>query len=492
MEKLILAIDQGTTGTTALLVDRSLTIRGRATVDFPQHYPRPGWVEHDAEEIWFSVTQAIRRALHSAKIDPKRVAAVGITNQRETTLLWERDSGRAAAPAIVWQCRRSSEICRELKQAGHEPLVRRKTGLVLDPYFSGTKLTWLLRGDPQLRRRAAAGQLAFGTVDSFLVWRLTGGRSHVTDASNASRTLLMELRSCNWDEELLQLLEVPPELLPRICDSSEIYGTTRGLEILPDGLPVAGMAGDQQAALFGQACFEPGDAKCTYGTGAFLLENTGGAPVESRNGLLSTVAWRLGGRPSYAMEGSAFIAGAAVQWLRDGLGLFKSSADVEALAASVPDSGGVVFVPALTGLGAPHWKSEARGAITGITRGTTAAHLALATLEGIALQICDLVKAMGEDKGSPLKRFKVDGGAAQNNLLMQLQADLLDLPVVRPQMVETTAMGAAMLAGLAVGFWSGTAELKSSWREEHRFDPRMSPQVRGELLQRWQEAVSKA
>jgi glycerol kinase len=488
----ILAIDQGTTGTTALLIDRDLVIRGKVTVDFPQHFPEPGRVEHDPEEIWFSVLQAIRRVLKETAVPASEIAAIGITNQRETTLLWDRESGRPAGNAIVWQDRRSAGICRELKERGTEPRFREKTGLVLDPYFSGTKITWRLREDASLRRRAEAGDLAFGTVDSFLVWRLTGGTHHVTDVSNASRTLLMDLKTLSWDDELLALLEVPSPLLPDIRPSSHVYGTTRGLEILPDGIPVAGMAGDQQAALFGQACFEPGEAKCTYGTGAFLLENTGEEIVFSKSGLLTTVAWQIGREVSYALEGSAFIAGAAVQWLRDGLGLFQSSMDIEALAASVPDSGGLVFVPALAGLGAPHWRSEARGAIFGITRGTTAAHLARATLEGIALQIADLVTAMAADRGMPPALLKVDGGAAANNLLMQLQADLIDLPVVRPQTVETTALGAAMLAGLATGFWRDLDDVKASWREERRFLRRQPPSWREELQQRWRMAVGKA
>ncbi|MDX9709422.1 MAG: glycerol kinase GlpK [Trichloromonas sp.] len=489
MSSYILAIDQGTTGTTALLVDRDLQVRGKTTVDFPQHYPQPGWVEHDPEEIWFSVIQAIRRVLGQSGIDGTEIAAIGITNQRETTLLWERDSGRPAHNAIVWQCRRSAEICREMKERGLEPLFREKTGLVLDPYFSGTKLAWMLRRFPEPRRRAESGKLAFGTVDSFLAWRLTGGACHLTDASNASRTLLMNLHSLTWDEELLGLLDIPPRLLPEIRPSAAIHGHTRGLGILPDGIPIAGIAGDQQAALFGQLCFETGEAKCTYGTGAFLLENTGNRPVASRNGLLTTVAWQIGDEVRYALEGSAFIAGAAVQWLRDGLGLIQNAAEIEALAATVPDSGGLVFVPALTGLGAPHWKSEARGVIQGITRGTTSAHLARATLEGIALQIHDLVRAMSEDLGHPPRCLKVDGGAAGNNLLMQLQADLLETPVIRPALLDTTALGAALLAGLATGFWPGPEALKQSWQEEGHFLPIMPESTRGELLQRWNRVI---
>ncbi|MBE0599216.1 MAG: glycerol kinase GlpK [Desulfuromonadales bacterium] len=491
MGDFILAIDQGTTSTTALLIDHRLTVRGRASVDFPQHFPRPGWVEHDPEEIWFSVLQAVRRALEAADVTGAQVAAIGLTNQRETTLLWERASGRPVGNAIVWQDRRSADICQQLRERGAEPLLRQKTGLLFDPYFSGTKLTWRLRHDPQLAQRAHRGELAFGTVDTFLVWRLTGG-VHVTDVSNASRTLLMDLHTLQWDDELLQQLEVAPALLPEIRPSSEVYGYTRGLEVLPDGIAVAGMAGDQQAALFGQTCFAAGESKCTYGTGAFLLENTGGEIIESRHRLLTTVGWQVGGETVYALEGSAFIAGAAVQWLRDGLNLFPSSAAIEALAASVPDSGEVIFVPALTGLGAPHWRSEARGVISGLTRGTTAAHLARATLEGIALQIVDLARAMAEDRGEPLTLLKVDGGAAQNNLLMQLQADLLGLPVVRPQLLETTALGAALLAGLSVGFWSGQQEVKTAWRQDRVFEPQMSADQRQTMCERWQRAVERA
>lgn len=492
MADFILAIDQGTTGTTALLVGHDLAVHGRQTVDFPQHYPRPGWVEHDPEEIWHSVRKGVRQLLETTGTAPAQIAAVGITNQRETTVLWERTTGRPVHNAIVWQCRRSAGICDELKAAGLEPAVRQKTGLVLDPYFSGTKLTWLLREQPGLRQRAMDGHLAFGTVDTFLAWRLTGGKVHVSDVSNASRTLLMDLQSLTWDTDLLQTLGIPEQMLPQISPSSAVYGKTFGLDFLPDGIPVAGMAGDQQAALFGQACFRPGESKCTYGTGAFLLENIGAKPLPSRSGLLTTVAWQVDGQTSYALEGSSFIAGAAVQWLRDGLGLVHTAAEIETLARQVPDSGGVVFVPALTGLGAPHWNSSARGLISGITRGTTAAHLARATLEGIALQIADLCRAMAGDKGEALTLLKVDGGAAQNDLLMQLQADLLEKPVSRPQTVETTALGAAMLAGLAIGFWRDQEEVARSWREERRFVPQAENLWREELLGRWNEAVRRA
>ena len=492
MPSWILAIDQGTTGTTALLVGRDLAIHGRVNVEFPQHFPRPGWVEHDPEEIWFSVRQAVRRLLEQTGVAATAIAAIGITNQRETAVLWEREDGRSVGNAIVWQDRRSAGICRELDERGLAPLFREKTGLVFDPYFSGTKLTWRLREEAGLRQQAESGRLAFGTVDSFLVWRLTGGSAHVTDVSNASRTLLMDLKTLEWDADLARELEVPLPLLPEIRPSSCPYGKTSGLDFLPDGIPVAGMAGDQQAALFGQACFAAGEVKCTYGTGAFILVNTGSEPVASSSGLLTTVAWQLKGQTRYALEGSAFIAGAAVQWLRDGLGIIQQAAEIEALAASVPDSGGVVFVPALTGLGAPHWRSEARGLVAGITRGTTRGHLARAALEGIALQIFDLVEAMAGDLRRPLVGLKVDGGAAANNLLLQLQADLLQLPVIRPQMLETTALGAAMLAGLAVGFWSGEAELASYWQEERRFRPELAESGRQELLERWRQAIVKA
>jgi len=492
MTRYLLAIDQGTTGTTALLVDERLALRGKITVDFPQHFPQPGWVEHDGEEIWVSVCQAVSGVLAATGVPASAIAGIGITNQRETVLPWQRSDGRPASRAIVWQCRRTADLCQQLRGAGLENEFRQRTGLLLDPYFSGTKMRWLLDHTPGLRPRAEAGDIAFGTIDSFLTWRLSGGHAHVTDVSNASRTLLMNLATCAWDGALLGHLDIPPATLPQIRPSSAIYGRTHGLNFLPDGIPIAGIAGDQQAALFGQACFAAGEGKCTYGTGAFLLVNTGTEPVPSNNGLLTTVAWQVQGETTYALEGSAFVAGAAVQWLRDGLGLIKKAADIEQLAASVDDSGGVVFVPALTGLGAPHWNSAARGLVSGITRGTTAAHLARAALEGITLQIVDLVHAMDEDRGKPLALFKVDGGAAANNLLLQLQADLLDVPVVRPRTIETTALGAAMLAGLAVDVWSDLEQLQDCWQEERRFTPQMTRAKRQELIGNWQKAVTKA
>ncbi len=491
MSDFILAIDQGTTGTTALLIGHDLRVHGHRTVDFPQHFPTPGWVEHNPEEIWATVRQTILELLESTGTAESQIVAIGITNQRETTVLWERADSRPVANAIVWQCRRSAAICEKLKKQDFEELYRQRTGLVLDPYFSGTKLTWLFEQSAGLKQRAEDGHLAFGTIDSFLVWRLTSGKIHVTDVSNASRTLMMDLHDLNWSDDLLEPLGVPKSILPEIVPSSSIYGKTSGLDFLPDGIPIAGMAGDQQAALFGQACFEPGQSKCTYGTGAFILENIGGQPLFSKHGLLTTVAWQLDGKTSYALEGSAFVAGAAVQWLRDGLGLIKTSPEIEALARQVEDNNGVIFVPALTGLGAPHWKSEARGQLTGLTRGTTAAHLARATLEGIALQVHDLVMAMADDLGETGSILKVDGGAANNNLLMQMQADLINQPVSRPKTVETTALGAAMLAGLAVGFWNDTDELAASWQEERCFQPLAESGWRETLLEQWQDAINR-
>ena len=491
MSRFVLAIDQGTTGTTAVLLDRRLAVRALANQEFRQHFPRPGQVEHDLEEIWGSVGATVKRALRQAGARGRDVAAIGITNQRETTALWRRSTGRPVSRAIVWQDRRTTEACAALKAAGREPWVRERTGLVLDPYFSATKLGWLLDHARGARRDAEQGKLAFGTIDTFLCWRLTGG-AHVTDVSNASRTLLMDLATRRWDDALLDLFGVPRAVLPEIRSSSEVYGTTRGLPFLPDGIPVCGMAGDQQAALFGQACFAPGDAKCTYGTGAFLLQNVGPRPVHSSRGLLATVAWEVGGEVAYALEGSSFIAGAAVQWLRDGLGIIKTSAEIETLARTVRDSGGVTFAPALAGLGAPHWRPEARGLIRGLDRGTTAAHLARATLDGIALSVFDLAEAMRVESGQSFRDFKVDGGASRNDLLMQTQADLLGVAVVRPKVIETTAVGAAFLAGLAAGVWGSREELRRVWRQDRRFTPRMKPTDREAMLARWRAAVRAA
>jgi glycerol kinase len=491
MSRHILAIDQGTTGTTVLVLDERLQVLSKVNQEYPQIYPRPGWVEHDPEAIWASVEATIAGALKEAGVDGHSVAGIGITNQRETTVVWRRADHAPVHNAIVWQCRRTSEFCAGLKEQGLEDKFRARTGLVLDPYFSGTKLRWILDHVDGARAQAEAGDLAFGTIDTFLVWRLSGGAAHVTDVSNASRTLLMDLKSLSWDDELASDLGVPTAVLPEIRSSSEIYGRTKGLSVLPDGIPIAGMAGDQQAALFGQVCFQPGEAKCTYGTGAFLLMNTGDRPVPSEHGLLTTVGWKVGDEVDYALEGSAFIAGAAVQWLRDGLGLIQSAPEIEALAKTVADSGGVTFVPALTGLGAPHWKPDARGVIVGLDRGVTRAHIARATLEGIALQNADILKAMEADSGVTLTALKVDGGAAANDLLMQFQADILQVPIVRPQMLETTALGAGLLAGLSTGVWASKDEAASAWRVNRQFTPSMPADERDAHLARWASALAR-
>jgi glycerol kinase len=490
--KHVLAIDQGTTGTHVLVVDSELRVKGAAYREFKQYFPKPGWVEHDLNEIWLSVLDCVARGLKDARLRPSDVGAIGITNQRETTGLWLRDSGKPLQRAIVWQDRRTADRCAELRHQGLEPKVRAATGLVLDPYFSGTKLAWLLENTEQARRLAESGEACFGTIDTWLVYKLTGHRAHVTDVSNASRTLLMNLRALSWDPQMLDLLKIPEQVLPEIRSSAELYGTTLGLRAIPDGVPVTGMAGDQQAALFGQACFSAGDAKCTYGTGAFLLMNTGDAPVQSNAGLLTTVAWRVAGKTAYALEGSAFVAGAAVQWLRDGLGLIRTAPQVETLARKVEDSGEVVFVPALAGLGAPHWRPDARGLLAGIDRSTTAAHVARAVLEGIALQICDLAGAMCSDSGRTIPVFKVDGGAAANDLLMQLQADLLDTVVVRPKNVQTTALGAAFLAGLGADIWKDEAEIRGAWKSDRSFKPTMTAEARQRYLKKWRRALERA
>jgi glycerol kinase len=492
MARYVLAIDQGTTGSTALVLDHRLSVRGKANFEFRQIFPQPGWVEHDFQDIWSSTQKAIAAAMRQATARGADIKAIGITNQRETTLLWDRRSGRPIHHAIVWQDRRTAGMCNELKALGKEPWVREKTGLVLDAYFSGTKLRWLLDHVKGARARAENGELCFGTIDSALLWKLTGGAVHATDVSNASRTLLMDLELRAWDDELCALFAVPRAVLPEIRPSAGVFGTTKGLRDLPDGIPIAGIAGDQQSALVGQACFAEGEAKCTYGTGAFLLMNAGPRKVTSKHGLIGTVAWQIGDEVAYALEGSAFIAGAVVQWLRDGLGLFKKSSEVEKLAASVPDSGGVTFVPALAGLGAPHWRQEARGLISGIDRGVTKAHIARAALEGVAFEIYELAQAMSQDIGKPMPMFRVDGGASANDLLMQFQSDLLMTPIERPLMIETTALGAAFLAGLGTGFWAGTNELKSAWRAGKQFRPKMKPEERATHLARWRNAVSRA
>ena len=491
-QRVVLSVDQGTTSTRATVLDAKLKVLGVGQKEFAQHFPKPGLVEHDLTEVWGTVEWCIARALKVAGVSGAEVVAVGITNQRETTGLWHRGTGTPLHKAIVWQDRRTSELCAELKARGEEPAVKATTGLVLDPYFSGTKLKWLLDHVKGARQKAEAGELCFGTIDTWLVYQMTGKSAHVTDVSNASRTLLFGLESLGWEDQLLKLLDIPRAVLPRVAASSERYGLTRGMKSLPDGVPVAGMAGDQQAALFGQACFEPGESKCTYGTGAFLLMNVGTAPVASKSGLLSTVGWRIGDTTTYALEGSSFIAGAAVQWLRDGLGLIKKAGDIEALAKTVKDTGAVVFVPALAGLGAPHWRPDARGLFAGIDRSTTKGHLARAVLEGIALQIQDLAGAMTLDSGRDIPAFKVDGGAVRNELLMQFQADILGTNVVRPKNTESTSLGAAFLAGLAVGFWKSPEDIRKAWKADRIFKPKMPDEVRAHHLEKWREAVKRA
>jgi len=489
VSRYVLALDQGTTSSRAIVFDREGEPRAVAQKEFRQIFPKPGWVEHDPDEIWSSQAAVAAEVLAKAGIAAKDVAAIGIANQRETTLLWERATGRPVANAIVWQDRRTADLCDRLRREGHEALFQERTGLLIDAYFSGTKLHWLLHELPGMRQRAEAGELAFGTVDTWLLWKLTRGRVHVTDASNASRTLLYDIHRGQWDDELLGLLGVPRAVLPEVRPSSEVYGEAEGLDA---PIPIAGVAGDQQAALFGQMCVEPGRFKNTYGTGCFLLLNTGTRAVASQRRLVTTVAWRLGDRTEYALEGSIFIAGAAVQWLRDGLGLIRSAAEVEDLARRVPDAGGVVLVPAFAGLGAPHWDARARGAVLGLTRGASAAHLARAALEGIAHQVCDVVEAMEADAGLGRGELRVDGGAAANDLLMQIQADLAGMPVVRPTVLETTARGAAYLAGLAVGFWPSREAIAGQWRAERRFEPGAGAVGAAEARRLWHRAVERA
>jgi glycerol kinase len=488
---LILAIDQGTTGTTCLLLDAAHRSVAKAYREFPQIYPKEAWVEHDPEVIWATVLATIADLFSQLPGRRDEVAVIGITNQRETSLLWDRQSGAALANAIVWQCRRSAPLCATLKAAGHEPEFRRRTGLVLDPYFSGTKLRWMLDNHPGAAARAEAGELAFGTIDTWLIHKLTGGAVHATDTTNASRTLMANIDSGGWDPVCLDILGVPAAILPEIRACDAYFGSTDGVEGLADGIPIHGVLGDQHAALFGQACFAPGDAKCTYGTGAFLLANTGEKPVFSSRGLLTTPAWRLGGQTTYALEGATFIAGAAVQWLRDGLGMIDSAAQIEGLAGAVSDSGGVTFVPALAGLGAPHWRPEARGAFFGISRATGRAHIARAVLDGIALQVVDLLDAMAADSGLAIESLRVDGGAAANDLLMQTQADLFGVAVDRPPMLEATGLGAGLVAGLGAGIFAGLADISASWRLERRFEVGRDQPWRRAQKERWDACVSR-
>ena len=490
MSQYILALDQGTSSSRAIVFDRDGNVCATAQKEFTQHFPQPGWVEHNPSDIWSSEAAVIAEAITSMGINGLDIAAIGITNQRETTIVWDAATGEPVYNAIVWQDRRTAGYCDELKAAGLTDKIREKTGLIIDAYFSGTKIKWILDNVPGARERAERGELRFGTVDTWLVWNLTRGEVHVTDVSNASRTMLFNINTLQWDSELLELLGIPLSMMPSVRSSSEVYGHTK-TTIFAHEVPIAGIAGDQQAALFGQMCTEPGSVKNTYGTGCFLLMNTGEKPVLSKNNLLTTIAWKIGDKVNYALEGSIFVAGSVVQWLRDSLGIIRSSSEVEALAETVPDNGGVYFVPALTGLGAPYWDQYAHGTITGLTRGATAAHIARAALEGIAFQTMDIVGAMERDASVKLAELKVDGGASRNNLLMQFQADILGTSVIRPKVTETTAMGACYLAGLAVGYWSGIDEIRRQWSVERAFTPSAAPGTVEALKAGWADAVRR-
>ena len=490
MEKYILALDQGTSSSRAIVFDRHGKTMAVSQKEFTQIFPKPGWVEHNPMEIWSSQASVIAEAITSIDINGLNIAAIGITNQRETTIVWDSETGAPVYNAIVWQDRRTSEYCDSLKRDGRADLIRSKTGLIIDAYFSATKVRWILENVPGARKKAEEGKLRFGTVDTWLIWMLTRGEVHVTDVSNASRTMLFNIHSLQWDKELLELFNIPESMMPEVKSSSEVYGYTK-TTLFAHEVPIAGIAGDQQAALFGQMCTEPGSVKNTYGTGCFLLMNSGERPIMSSNNLLTTIAWKIGDTVNYALEGSIFVAGSVVQWLRDGLGIIKSSSEVEELAASVPDNGGVYYVPALTGLGAPHWDQYAKGSIYGISRGTTAAHIARAALEGIAFQTMDIVNAMQKDAGVTLKELKVDGGASRNNLLMQFQADILNTSVIRPTVTETTALGAAYLAGLAVGYWESLDHIKSQWGVDTEFKPSASQEQVEALKEGWADAIRR-
>jgi glycerol kinase len=490
MEKYILSLDQGTSSSRAIVFDHKGQIRSVAQREFTQYFPKPGWVEHNPHEIWSSQASVIAEAITSIDINGHNIAGIGITNQRETTIVWDRETEEPIYNAIVWQDRRTSEYCDSLKEAGHTEFIRSRTGLIIDAYFSATKIKWILDNVPGARERAEKGKLMFGTVDTWLIWRLTRGDVHVTDVSNASRTMLFNIHTLQWDEELLRLFDIPLSMMPEVRSSSEVYGHTKST-IFAHEVPISGIAGDQQAALFGQMCVEPGAVKNTYGTGCFLLMNSGEKPIDSKNNLLTTIAWKIGDTVNYALEGSIFVGGSVVQWLRDGLGIIRSSSEVEALAASVPDTAGVYFVPALTGLAAPYWDQYARGSISGISRGTTAAHIARAALEGIAYQTLDIVDAMQRDSGIKLCELKVDGGAARNNLLMQFQSDLLFTRVIRPKVTETTALGAAYLAGLAVGYWDSIEDIKQQWQADCVFEPAAEPEQIEKAIDGWHDAVRR-
>lgn len=490
MAKYILALDQGTTSSRAILFDKAGKIVGGAQQEFPQIFPKPGWVEHSPEAIWQSQLNCARQVIAEARITAADVAAIGITNQRETTVVWDRNTGTAVYNAIVWQCRRTAPLCDKLKAEKFDKVIRKKTGLVTDAYFSGTKVAWILDNVKGARKKAEAGNLAFGTIDTWLIHKLSGGTAHVTDVSNASRTLLYNIHQQKWDKEILAKLNIPESLLPEVKSSSELYAMTDP-SLFGAAIPIAGIAGDQQAALFGQACFKPGMMKNTYGTGCFMLMNTGEKGTPSKTGLLTTIAWRKGGKTEYALEGSVFVAGAAVQWLRDGLGMIVNAAETEALATSVNDTNGVYFVPAFVGLGAPYWDMNARGAIVGLTRGATRAHIVRAALEAMAYQTRDVIECMQQDSGIKAKELRVDGGATRNDFLCQFQADILGIPVVRPVITETTALGAAYLAGLAVGFWKNDKEIATQWQQEKRFEPKMKKPEREALYAGWQQAVKQ-
>ena len=490
MEKYILAIDQGTTSSRAILFDHEMHIASMAQKEFQQIFPQPGWVEHDPIEIWASQAAVVAEAISKIGINGLNIAAIGIANQRETTIVWDIDTGEPVYNAIVWQDRRTSDFCDSLKAQGLVDSIRKKTGLIIDAYFSGTKIKWILDNVPGAREKAEAGKLRFGNVDTWLIWQLTRGTVHATDVTNASRTMLFNINTLKWDEDMLQFLDIPASMLPEVKSCSELFGYTK-TTIFAHEVPIAGVAGDQQAALFGQMCTEPGSIKNTYGTGCFVMLNTGDSPVISKNNLLTTVAWKIGDTVNYALEGSIYVGGSVVQWLRDGLGIIKSSAEVEELAASVPDSGGVYFVPALTGLAAPYWDQHARGTIVGITRGTTAAHIARAALDGIAFQTYDIAQAMANDLGKPLVELKVDGGASRNALLMQRQADLLGIKVIRPITTETTAEGVAFMAGLAVGYWSGLDEIKNLWLKDVEFTPSSDSESIERDKEGWKNAINR-
>lgn len=490
-KKFILALDQGTTSSRAIIFNHDGEIVAVAQKSFEQFFPQPGWVEHDANEIWYSQSSVAAEVIAKSDLNGLNIAAIGITNQRETTIVWDRETGIPVYHAIVWQDRRTSKYCDELKESGWKDKIKEKTGLVIDAYFSGTKVKWILDNVKGARERAERGELCFGTVDSWLVWKFTRGAMHITDVSNASRTLMFNINTMEWDKELLELLTIPESMLPEVRQSSEVYGNTV-TTLFASKIPIAGIAGDQQAALFGQMCVDEGMTKNTYGTGCFMLMNTGDKPVFSKNNLLTTVGWKINNKVTYALEGSVFVGGAAIQWLRDGLGIIKTSAESETLSASVEDNGGVYFVPALTGLGAPYWDQYARGAIFGITRGTTSAHIARAALEGIAFQVNDLLKSMESDSGKKSTELRVDGGAVENNALMQFQADIFGSSVVRPKILETTALGAAYLAGLAVGYWSSVEEIKKQWNIEKKFEPSMEKEQAKNYLHYWKKAVERS